>query len=652
VKAAFSIACEPVTIDAAFVTMYTSSVIARAKAALQGSETEQRIAVLLYDDSIQVISSFELNQLASLTYHESNILTSSRHDMVEILLDHLEQITTQPINYSILSVQKALAVTKHLLLHGAEKIIPLITQQLGRLIDTLRQYNTVLAAQQQSTAWLIRIKGGGVDTAGPVRELAEQIMNLLYSSQQLQFERCTHADPNSLVPIGDRSQVAFITDDVRYAQLKLRMQQERSIQTKSNLVKASDGFGSGYMSTNGRNVVGAAHGIEEMLKAKAKEEQRFTDESSKKNTVREHHTSAADISFSDYIAPDIYNNSNANVTPHQQQSNEPDLLSLGHHYNATIPSTTAISTQQPAVVDLLDLGGNTNIGNCSTDLFTQTITSNQNVEQQQQQYHYHPQQQQPISIQQNHGIISDIIHEPISNQHHNLQGTTILNNDARGIISDVIHEPISNQHHNLQGTTIQNNDARFYQPQPQSNVTTINTNHINSNNATQQGITTMVSPNVDRFAALDALTTGSSTNGTMIGNCTNNVMLSGTATKSSAFSDLIGPFSTSKYTATTPYRNSTLTDLNQLQFSITNNGTTTNPSMMMMAGQYNNTAVVTSTISTSSIQVSQLPTISNDDTDNCADGFVMGGSTGTGLIPTGHAPSSAPPPPPPSFYGL
>ena len=92
--------------------MYTSSVIARAKVALQGSETEQRIAVLLYDDAVQVISSFELNQLASLSYHESMILTSSRNDMVEILIEHVEQITSQPINYSITSVQKSLVVDR------------------------------------------------------------------------------------------------------------------------------------------------------------------------------------------------------------------------------------------------------------------------------------------------------------------------------------------------------------------------------------------------------------------------------------------------------------------------------------------------------------------------------------------------------------
>ena len=120
----------------------------------------------------------------------------------------------------------------------------------------------------------MRIKGGGVDTAGPVRELAEQVYIMLCNPQQLQFERNTNADPNSLVPIGDRQQIAFVTDDVRHAQLKLRMQQEQSIQMKSNLKKANDGFGGGYMSTNGKNVVGAAHGIEEMIKQKQKEEKR------------------------------------------------------------------------------------------------------------------------------------------------------------------------------------------------------------------------------------------------------------------------------------------------------------------------------------------------------------------------------------------
>ena len=461
--------------------MYASSVIARAKVALQGSETEQRIAVLLYDDAVQVISSFELNQLASLSYHESMILTSSRNDMVEVLVDHIEQITSQPINYSIISVQKSLVVTKHLLLHGAQKVIPIIQQQLGRHIDTLRQYNTVLAAAQQQTtsAWLMRIKGGGVDTAGPVRELAEQIYTMLCHPQQLQFERNTNADPNSLVPIGDRQQIAFVTDEVRHAQLKLRMQQEQTIQMKSNLKKANDGFGGGYMSTNGKNVVGAAHGIEEMIKQKQKEEQRFTDESkNRKNT--------ADQSFSEYVAPtDLYSTSSAaTAVSSQYQQQQPDLLSLDHF------GTTPHQQQQSPVMDLLDIGSFTNSTHPATtshqnDLFNLTTMPAATY------------QQSDLLAQQGVASSNTIVNQlpqPMSS-------TPSLALDPYASLSGTHAPPPPQQ-----------------QPQQSTSAPVMNST-------------------VDRFAALDVLAGGGSTN-----NNPHHSKPLTTPSTGNAFVDLVGPF--------------------------------------------------------------------------------------------------------------
>jgi ENTH domain len=459
--------------------MYASSFIARGKAALQGSETEQRIAVLLYDDSVQVISTFELNQLASLTYHEGSILTSSRRDMIDIILEHLEQIMTSPINYSIVSVQKAVVVTKHLLLHGAEKVVPCIIQQLGRSIDMLRTYNTVLAAQQQSssTAWLMRLKGGGVDTAGPVRELAEQIFGLIRNTQRLQFERCSSADPNSLVPIGDRKQVAFVTDEVRLEQLKKRMQEEQSIITRSNLAKASDGFGSGYMSANGKTVVGAAHGIEEMLKQKQKEEQRFSDESSRKVTTTS--SFEASTEFSEYLAPDLLSQA---VTPQDHPSvMETDLLSLENASSAAPPMQS---------VDLLDFEHS---GASAFAPQTQTI------------------QQHP-----------DLLMEPAL-----YSGTSVAPQLATSIGGDPYHQnPTWNN-------PVPASSLRFT-----SNVNDSVGANFGGGNAGQSGMSSFVTkqqtdlqPSIDRFAALDALAVG--------GLSRSNVSTSSTKSSTpAAFSDL------------------------------------------------------------------------------------------------------------------
>lgn len=322
--------------------MFTSSVLARAKAALQGTETEQRIAVLLYDDAVQVISSFELNALASLTYHEAQVITSSK-DMTEILMDHLEQIMKGPIHYSTISVHKSLVLARHILLHGPERIIQLIRQQLGRYVEQLTEYNTVLLEQQQQAqAWLIRIKGGSVDRGGPVRDAAQTLHSLLQSTdQQLQWERRLRADPSSLVPVGSKHQVAFATDEVRLHHLKQQMEEQQRTIVRSNLKKSSDGFGSGYSSKDGKSVVGAAHGIEEMIRMKEKEEKKFSDE--KKS--REQSQLSVGV-FSEYQAPSLLEESVDGFM--QQQHQETDLIGFD---DSCLPNAPV-----SAVVDLLDLG--------------------------------------------------------------------------------------------------------------------------------------------------------------------------------------------------------------------------------------------------------------------------------------------------------
>jgi hypothetical protein len=309
--------------------MSVASVLARGKAALRGSETEQRLAVLLYDDSVQVISTFELNQLASLTYHESMVITSST-DMTEILLDNLEQIQKSPIQYSTISVQKCLVVTEHILLYGAEKVIACVRQQLLRYIQELTEYNTVLLSAQHES-WLFKLKGGGVDQGGPVREIAQRILSYFPNNHQLLYaERQRLASNESLVPIGDKQQVGFCTDKVRYEILQRKIRQQNAL--KSNLKKDDNAFGAGYASRDGKTVVGAAHGIEEMLAMQKKHEQKFRDDSQTLNEESSNNT------FQEYQAP--------------------DLLEF-----ATLPNTTAAvssSSIPPSaiapVVDLLDLG--------------------------------------------------------------------------------------------------------------------------------------------------------------------------------------------------------------------------------------------------------------------------------------------------------
>lgn len=301
-----------------------TGVFSRGLAALHGTEAEQKLAVLLFDDNIQVISSLELNQMASYTYHETSI--AGGQDLCEKILKALEPVLAKPADYSTFSVQKALVVLKHMLLFGAEKVIN-ASMYLRGYVEELQNYNTAVLAQQGSMGMFMRFKGGTVDKGGPVRQVAQDLYRLLMNRQQLQFERSTNADPNSLVPIGSRNQAGFVTDEARLEILKRRMEQERINIQKSNLAKSSSAFGSGYTGRDGKNVVGAAHGLDEMIKQARREKQKFSDEA--------------------YQAP---GSENAAALAAQAEAHLQDLLAMAEQQN---PEVAAQSNS----VDLLDFGG-------------------------------------------------------------------------------------------------------------------------------------------------------------------------------------------------------------------------------------------------------------------------------------------------------
>ena len=74
---------------------------------------------------------------------------------------------------------------------------------------------------------------------------------------------------------------AFVSDDVRLHILKRKIQEEQQIRIKSNLKKSEGGWGAGYASQDGKSVVGAAHGIDEMIKMASKQTTKFSDDGSK-----------------------------------------------------------------------------------------------------------------------------------------------------------------------------------------------------------------------------------------------------------------------------------------------------------------------------------------------------------------------------------
>jgi hypothetical protein len=147
-------------------------------------------------------------------------------------------------------------------------------------IAPLVQFNTVLAHQGQPSGILDmwhRVKGGAVDEGLPIRTKAKELMDLLADVKEFREMRRRCASEHSLVPVGDKEKAGFVTDHLRLEILKDKIEKEKRLQTQSNLKMSVDGFGSGYNSKKGDTVVGAAHGMEDMLKLALKGKNRYTD---------------------------------------------------------------------------------------------------------------------------------------------------------------------------------------------------------------------------------------------------------------------------------------------------------------------------------------------------------------------------------------
>lgn len=336
-----------------FLNTFSSSSSATT-AHTEKDKLQRKLRSLLQDDSVQILSSFELNQWATLTYHEGH--HSAEEDLCEALFETLQSLLLQPTQHTHLTLQKALVVARHVLLVGAEKVIQ-EAQVLRSAVAALRDYNTALI-QQQST-WL-RFKGGVVDEGGPVRELAERVFAYLSLPRQaLLREREKHADPNSLVPVGSNTEIAFATDEQRLYWLQQRMQHQQHMQQKSNLAKADNGFGGGYSSRDGQSIVGASHSLEEMMeiarRKEAAKKKQFRDEPSTQATgeptgfvdYEPPFTTTADINEPDLLD---WQNPTSPV-----DAGTADLLDFSDTVTAPIVSTSRHSSAQE---DLLSLATN------------------------------------------------------------------------------------------------------------------------------------------------------------------------------------------------------------------------------------------------------------------------------------------------------
>jgi len=241
-----------------------------------GSETQCIVSAMLYDDHLEVLTSFEMNRVASLTF--GDVVCDEIFDLLEHTIQH-------PLEFSTLSIQKTLALIHHLSIYASNGAANLTWSRLLCDITTLRQYNTVLLTLDNPTSILAKIqtiKGGSVDHGRLVREEAIALVALLEDvAKWRELRDVKRGELDSLVPVGDKEEAAFVSEGVKEA---MREQRRREKGCNHISVKAGGndgGFGSGFAGggrTNGGNaVVGAAFSMEDMLKHAKSGKKRYTD---------------------------------------------------------------------------------------------------------------------------------------------------------------------------------------------------------------------------------------------------------------------------------------------------------------------------------------------------------------------------------------
>eukprot|EP00957_Ditylum_brightwellii_P168479 12824463-Ditylum_brightwellii.AAC.1 len=80
------------------------------------TEIQRNINTLIFNDNEDVISTFDMNRIASFTFNE---LTCG--EIFDYFLQTLTAVTKAPIKYTPLSLTKALTLIYHLLIYGSER---------------------------------------------------------------------------------------------------------------------------------------------------------------------------------------------------------------------------------------------------------------------------------------------------------------------------------------------------------------------------------------------------------------------------------------------------------------------------------------------------------------------------------------------------
>mmetsp|Transcript_279 Transcript_279/g.708 ORF Transcript_279/g.708 Transcript_279/m.708 type:complete len:627 (+) Transcript_279:81-1961(+) len=313
---------------------------------------EKQLRPVLFDEGLQVLSNFEMNQVASLTYHDLSC---------DGIFELIESIISRPLDHTILAIQKSLIVIKHVMIYGSEKTVN-HAYAIKDYITALLEFNTVLMTKKRGGAmsFFQSLQGGAIDRGGPVREAAEEVMKLLGNVNELRRIRVASASQDTIVPVGNETEVAFVTDNVRLLVLKRRIDAENRIRIQSNLKKSEGGFGAGYASKDGKSVVGAAHGIDEMIKMANIQTKKFSDHGragkSIQETILEELKAEADAEKAARAAANAPTVDLLGVfDPDPTNNDVVDLMNFGEASSAGVDAN---ATNTAATVDLLGVGAN------------------------------------------------------------------------------------------------------------------------------------------------------------------------------------------------------------------------------------------------------------------------------------------------------
>jgi hypothetical protein len=337
------------------------------------SEVEWLLATYILDDGNPILSTLDMNRLASYTYGEV---------VREQLFERLEAFMKRPESVSVLSLQKSLCLIKHLVIYGSEPCVNLAWNMSG-VIETLQRYYS----SAPTPTLLSQIMGGQVDRTFAIRELATELRALLSNTQQISTLRHQHQatdSSSSLVPIGSTSQVGFAPSPTEAHQWQEHLQQlAAKSQAKSNVAKPDSSFGGG----TANKVISAAYSLDDMIR-KAQEEEvkkrnRYFDNReeehqwhqklSQQYAFSSHVSASSSQDLLDITSPicSTYTSASATVTTtnYNNIQKEDDLLGLPNVVTSSTASTVGVTTEQ----DLLLLGSTGyNLPPASTDIMNTT----------------------------------------------------------------------------------------------------------------------------------------------------------------------------------------------------------------------------------------------------------------------------------------